>query len=420
MSGARRGLLILLASTLLGCGALTTDGGTRSDETARNRQNFNEIERGRYLATQADCTGCHTKPEGGRPMAGGYPIETPFGTLISPNITPDKDTGIGAWSDDQFVQAVQHGRGRDGAHLYPAMPYTAYVKMPREDVLAIRAYLATIPPVHNSVVSNQLPFPFRIRASMIGWNALFFDDAPFRGDPKKSGEWNRGAYLVAGPGHCGVCHNDKNFLGGDKSSGALRGTVIQGWEAPDLTADERTGLADWSADDIVAYLKTGHNRISAASGPMGEVIRDSTSQMHDADLQAIATFLKDQPAPQQSSPAAVVRNDPAMKEGQAIYVDECSACHARNGAGAPNIFPALKDSPIVQSSDPTSLARVVLHGTQNVATAQAPTGSAMPAFGWKLTDQQAAAVLTYIRNAWGNAAPAVTSGQVNDLRSSKG
>ncbi|HXR88380.1 MAG TPA: cytochrome c [Stellaceae bacterium] len=420
MSGLRRGAPGLLALMLLGCSASAADIATRPNETAHNRQNFDEIQRGRYLATLSDCTGCHTKPEGGAFMAGGYPIETPFGKLISPNITPDKDTGIGAWSDDQFVDAVQHGRARDGAHLYPAMPYTAYVKMPREDVLAIRAYLATIPPVRNSVVSNQLPFPFRIRASMIAWNWLFFDDEPFRGDPKKSAEWNRGAYLVAGPAHCGVCHNDKNFLGGDKSNGALRGTVIQGWEAPDLTQDRRTGLAHWTVDDIVAYLKTGHNRISAASGPMAEVIRDSTSQMHDDDLQAIATFVKDQAAPQQQSASAIAQSDPAMKEGQAIYVDACSACHARDGSGAPNIFPALKNSPIVQSTDPTTLARVVLHGTQNVATPEAPTGPAMPAFGWKLTDQQAAAVLTYIRNAWGNAAAAVTAGQVNDLRSPSG
>ena len=420
MSRAGQIASVAFGLALIGCSALAADIATRRDETAHNRQDFGEIERGRYLATLADCTGCHTKPDGGALMAGGYPIQTPFGTLISPNITPDKDTGIGAWTDEQFVQAVQRGKARDGAHLYPAMPYTAFVKMPREDVLAIRAYLATIPAVHNDVVSNQLPFPFNIRASMIGWNWLFFDDAPFRGDLKKSGEWNRGAYLVAGPAHCGVCHNAKNFLGGDKSNGALRGTVIQGWEAPDLTEDRRTGLADWSVDDIVAYLKTGHNRISAASGPMAEVIKDSTSEMHDDDLHAIATFIKDQPAPQQPSSSAVAKTDPAMKTGEAIYVDECSACHAPNGAGVPHLFPALKDSPIVQSADPTTLTRVVLHGTQNVATEAAPTGPAMPAFGWKLTDQQTAAVLTYIRNAWGNAAPAVKAGQVSDLRSPSG
>lgn len=420
MSGGRPIAGAALALTLLGGVALAADIETRRDEAAHNRQNFDEIARGRYLATLADCTGCHTKPDGGALMAGGYPIETPFGTLVSPNITPDKDTGIGGWSDDQFVAAVQHGRARDGAHLYPAMPYTAYVKMPRADVLAIRAYLATLPPVDNPVESNQLPFPFNIRASMIGWNALFFHDAPFRGDPGKSGEWNRGAYLVAGPGHCGVCHNSKNFLGGDKSNGTLRGAVLQGWLAPDLTQNQRTGLADWTVDDIVAYLKTGQNRLSFASGPMAEVIRDSTSQMHDDDLHAIATYLKDQPAPQQPAPAAVAKDDPAMKTGEAVYVDECSACHARDGSGAAKIFPPLKGSSITQADDPTTLIRVVLHGTQNVATQDAPTGPSMPAFGWKLTDRQAASVLTYIRNSWGNAAPAVSAGQVGKLRAPSG
>ena len=420
MNGARRGLGAVLALTLIGGGALAADITTRPNETAHNRQNFDEIERGHYLARMADCTGCHTNPKGGAFMAGGYPIETPFGMLNSPNITPDIDTGIGAWTDQQFVDAVQHGRGRDGMRLYPAMPYTAYVKMPREDVLAIRAYLATIPPVKNAVVANQLPFPFRIRASMIFWDWLFFNDEPFRGDPKKSDEWNRGAYLVAGPGHCGVCHTSKNFLGGDKSSGALQGGVLQGWVSPDLTEDKRSGLADWSIEDIVAYLKTGHNRLSFASGPMAEVIADSTSHLEKADLHAIATFIKDQPAPQKPASASLNQSDSAMKVGEAVYIDQCAACHDRTGVGAKDIFPPLKGSPIVQQADPTTLARVVLHGTQNVATAEAPTGPAMPAFGWKFTDEQTAAVLTYIRNAWGNAAPAVTAGQVSDLRSPKG
>jgi mono/diheme cytochrome c family protein len=420
MSGRRQIVWTALSLLLVGGVAFAADNETRGDLTTQNRQNFDEIERGRYLTTLGDCTGCHTKPDGGAYMAGGYPIQTPFGNLISPNITPDKDTGIGAWTDDQFVAAVQNGRARDGAHLYPAMPYTAFVKMPREDVLAIRAYLDTIPAVNNTVYSNQLPFPFSIRASMIGWNALFFHDAPFRGNPAKSPEWNRGAYLVEGPAHCGVCHNTKNFLGGDKSNGTLRGAVLQGWVAPDLTQDQRTALADWTVDDIVAYLKTGQNRISFASGPMAEVIRDSTSHMHGEDLHAIATYLKDQPATQQPATPAVAQNDPAMKTGEAVYVDQCSACHARDGSGSAKIFPPLKGSPIAQSSDPTTLVRVVLHGTQNVATPGAPTGASMPAFGWKLTDQQTAAVLTYIRNAWGNAAPVVDAGQVSKLRSPSG
>ncbi len=415
LHGARYAMLALGMGLLVAGAAVAANLGRRENEIAHDGQNYAEIERGHYLAIVADCTGCHTKP-GGAFMAGGYPIATPFGKLISPNITPDRDTGIGAWTDDQFVAAVQKGRAEDGSHLYPAMPYTAFSKMPREDMLAIRAYLDTLSPVHNDVVSNQLPFPFNIRASMAVWNGLFFHPAPFRGDPTKSAAWNRGAYLVEGPGHCGVCHTPKNFLGADKSSDALQGAVLQGWTSPDLTQDQRAGLADWSVDDIVAYLKTGHNRIASASGPMGDVIADSTSHMHDDDLKAIATYLKDLPAPQQPASVAVARSDPAMRSGEAIYADECSACHAMNGAGAKNMFPALKDSPIVQSRDPTTLIRVVLHGTRNVATDHSPTGPAMPTFGWKLSDKQTAAVLTYIRNAWGNAAPAVDAGEVHKLR----
>lgn len=414
MSGLRFAALVAIGMLSTGI-ALADDIEVRRDETEHNRQNYDEIVRGRYLATLGDCTGCHTAP-GGKLMAGGYPIATPFGTLVSPNLTPDVDTGIGSWSDDQFVAAVQQGRSRDGARLYPAMPYPYYAKMPRQDVLAIRAYLATLPAVHNPVVSNQLPFPFRIRASMIAWDALFFHPTPFTPDPKKSAQWNRGAYLVEGPAHCGVCHTTKNFLGADKGDDAFRGAVLQGWFSPDLTEDSRSGLADWSVDDIVAYLKTGHNRISFATGPMAEEIADSTSHINDDDLKAIATFLKGEPAPQQAAVSPVAQNDPAMRAGEAIYRDECSACHAPDGSGAENLFPALKDSPIVQSQDPTTLIRVVLHGTQNVATQAAPTGASMPALGWKLTDRQAAAVLTYIRNAWGNAAPPVDAGAVGKIR----
>jgi mono/diheme cytochrome c family protein len=404
-------------ATLLG---LATASGavaaalTPQEGIANDRQSYDEIARGRYLAILGDCSGCHTKP-GGKPYAGGYPITTPFGDLLSPNLTPDKDTGIGNWSDDQFVAAVQQGVAPEG-HLYPAMPYTNFAAMSRQDVLAIRAYLATLEPVHNSVVANQLPFPFRIRASMIGWNALFFHPHAFQPTQGKSAEWNRGAYLVEGPAHCGVCHTTKNFLGGDKSGSTLQGAVLQGWFSPDITQDKRTGLADWNADDIVAYLKTGHNRISAATGPMAEVIADSTSQMSESDLRAIATYLKDMPAPHAPSAQPVTTDDPAMRAGEAIYVDQCAACHNMMGTGEANIFPPLKDSPIVQSDQPTSLIRVVIHGTRNVATPEAPTGAAMPAYGWKLSDQQAAAVLTYIRNSWGNAASAVSAGQVKDQR----
>lgn len=410
----RYGGLILGLSVALRAGiAFAATGG--KDETAHNTQAYDEIARGRYLATLGDCAACHTR-EGGKPYAGGEPIETPFGIVLAANITPDPDTGIGSWTDDDFVTALQQGKGKDGVHLYPAMPYPYFAKMSRDQILAIRAYLDTLEPVHNAVETDQLPFPFKFRLGMVFWNALFFRGAAFEPVAGKSNEWNRGGFIVEGPGHCAACHTPKNFLGGDKNGEALQGATLQGWFAPDLTNDPRNGISDWSAADIVAYLKTGHNEHAAASGTMAQVIEDSTSNMRDSDLKAIASYLKDLPAPNPSTAPAVAQNDPAMRAGQAIYVDNCEACHAGDGSGVANLVPPLKDSPIVQSVDPTTLARVVLHGTRNVATAQAPTGPAMPALGWKLTNQQTAAVLTYIRNAWGNAAPAVSAGEVNKLR----
>lgn len=382
---------------------------------AADRQAFDQIERGRYLAAIGDCAACHTAP-GGKLYAGGLAIATPFGTLIGPNLTPDRKTGIGDWSDNDFINAMQQGRGRESAHLYPAMPYTYYTKVTREDALAIRAYLATLDPVHNKVVSNQLPFPFNIRFSMALWNALFFTPGQFEPIAGKSDDWNRGAYLVEGLGHCGMCHTAKNALGGDKASHALQGGALQGWFSPNLTDDSRIGLGSWSVDEVVTYLKTGHNVFESATGPMSEVITDSTSQMTDADLKAIAVYLKDQSPQKNMSPKALPAEDPTMGAGRAIYVDNCAACHTAAGTGIPSLFSALKGSPSVQSADPISLIRVVLQGAQSVATERAPTGPSMPALGWKLTDEQVAAVMTYIRNSWGNAAAPVSASDVKGAR----
>jgi mono/diheme cytochrome c family protein len=389
--------------------------GVVAAAAASDPQAFDEIARGHYLVMVGDCAACHTAP-GGKPFAGGRPIETPFGNLIAPNITPDRGTGIGAWSDDAFVRAMQSGISRDGGHLYPAMPFTYYTKVSRRDVLAIRAYLNTVEPVASAIKSNQLPFPFNIRASMAVWDTLYFKAGEFAPVPGKPEAWNRGAYLVQGLGHCGACHTRKTSLGGDEPSHALQGGRLQGWYAPDLTSDPRLGLGGWSAQDIADYLRTGHNRVAAATGPMAEVVGRSTSQMTDQDLAAIATYLKDQPAHGAASVKALEGDDPAMRTGQAIYRDACAACHGADGSGVAGLFPALKASPSAQSADPTSLIRVVLRGAQSVATNRAPTGASMPAFGWKLTDDQLASVLTYVRNDWGNAAPAVSSGTVRDLR----
>jgi mono/diheme cytochrome c family protein len=379
-------------------------------------QNFTQIERGRYLAILSDCASCHTVPGSHQPFAGGRAIETPFGNILAPNITPDPETGIGSWSDDAFDAAIRKGLRRNGSRLYPAMPYTAYTKMSREDVLAIRAYLNTVTPVRNAVNANALPFPFNIRASMRVWNMLYFSQGDYKPDAEKSAEWNRGAFLVEGPGHCGACHTPKTLLGGDKADQYLRGGLLQGWSAPDITGDSRVGIGAWSAEDLVAYLKSGHNRVSAATGPMAEVVTLSTEHLTDPDLKAIATYLKSLSG-KQDHPQTLSKEDAAMTSGAAIYRDQCSACHGIDGKGIAELFPSIADSSMVKSDDPTTSIRIVLRGARSVGTQDQPTAPGMPSYGSQLDDAQIAAVLTYMRNGWGAAAAPVGAADVARVRS---
>ena len=395
--------------------ALLVAGAAEVRAQNPDKQAFEVVEHGRYMATAADCAACHTAP-GGKPFAGGGSLETPFGILLAPNITPDPGTGIGGWTDDEFVNAVQNGVGHGGIHLYPAMPYTYYTKMTREDVVAIRAYLDTVEPVRNKVIANQLPFPFNQRETMIGWNGLYFTPGQFKPDPAKSAEWNRGAYLVEGAEHCGLCHTPKNAMGGDENSRAMQGSVLQNWHAPDITGNRRVGIGDWTVEDVALYLKTGRNRYDIASGPMADAVSHSTSHLTDADLRAIAVYLKDLPAGGGEQPQPVAAQDPAMQRGRAIYDQQCAACHTGGGGGIVGLFPRLSGAPLVQQSQATSLIRVVLEGSRAVATDGAPTGPAMPSFSWRLSDGDVAAVLTYIRNSWGNAAAPVSDGDVTSMR----
>jgi len=384
--------------------------------------NSDQVERGRYLVTLGDCVACHMSAggevRGSAGFVGGRPIETPFGSIVTPNITPDPETGIGRWNADQFYRAMHEGRRPNGDRLYPAFPYTYFTRVTREDSDAIFAYLRTLDPVSNAVDRNALPFPLDIRASMIAWNALFFTPGEFRADPARSAEWNRGAYIVEGLAHCGACHTPKNLAGADRDSRRFAGGPLQGWYATNITTDDRTGLGTWSGDDIVAYLRTGRNARSAASGPMAEVVEYSTSRMTEEDLRAIATYLKEPPHPPAApaARAAVAADDARMRAGEAIYADGCSACHARDGQGVANLFPRLAGSQVVQQEGNETLLRVVLQGVRAAHTDAAPTAPAMPAFGWRLDDAQAAAVTTYVRNAWGNVAPAVTEGDAARMR----
>jgi mono/diheme cytochrome c family protein len=376
-----------------------------------DEQDFKVIDRGRYLTAVADCTACHTDPNTKRPFAGGRPIETPFGIVLSANITPDAQTGIGNWSDEDFDAAVRRGRMPDGSHLYPAMPYGYFARMSRDDVLAIRAYLSTVPAVHNPVQTNQLSFPFSIRMGMAVWNWLYFQPGEFQPEPGKPAEWNRGAYLVRGPGHCGACHTPKTFLGGDKTKHRLQGYAIQGWFAPDIRGNGG-GLENWSVTDIAEYLQRGHNRFAAAAGPMAEVVELSGSQMTPDDLEAIGTYLKQQSGAS-SNIEPVAANDPRMQAGAAIYTDLCSACHKKDGTGVAYLIPNLAGAASVSARDPTDVLRVLINGAESAATAAEPTAPAMPAYGWQLNDAQIAAVATFIRNSWGHASVPV---KVSDAR----
>jgi mono/diheme cytochrome c family protein len=381
---------------------------------ATGADSYNIVEKGRYLTTVGDCTACHTLP--GKPLfSGGVILDTPFGKLAGANITPDPVNGIGRWSFDDFQNAMSKGHGLDGKRLYGAMPFTAYTKVKREDNLAIWAYLKSVDAVDNKVETNQLPFPFNVRTSLIGWNLINFKEGEFTPNPQKSEQWNRGAYLVEGLGHCGTCHTPKNLIGGDKNTQLLTGANLQNWVAPNITSVGHDGIGAWSEDDIVKYLKTGANRFDIASGPMAEEVEHSSQHWKDEDLMAVAVYLKDGAKPAEA-PTPVAATDAAMVAGKAIYADRCSACHTPKGEGAPNLFPKLAMSPLINSNDPSSLIRVVLAGSRAGATDAAPTAPAMPAFGWNLSDENVADVLTYVRNTWGNAAPAVSGGAVKDVR----
>lgn len=405
-----------MKATLLGMGLGLSLSLSPSTLASGDHQDFPGIERGRYLTVLGDCAACHTVPGSDQPFAGGRPIETPFGMVVSSNITPDRETGIGAWTDEEFVSSLTNGTGRNGTHLYPAMPYTYFATLTRQDALAIRLYLNTIAPVRNTVRSNQLPFPFSVRAAMVVWNAMFFTPGAFQPVAGKSAEWNRGAYLVEGLMHCGMCHTPKNMFGGDELSRRLQGYALQGWFAPNITNDNRRGLGGWSIEDIVSYLKTGHSQTAAASGPMSEEVSDSSTKVADADLRAVAVYLKDQPGQGHENDAPAAIDEAVMKTGAAIYADECSACHTPKGTGIPGLFPALRGSASVQSGQPTSVVHVILRGARSAATDAAPTAPAMPSFSWLLNDREVAAVATYVRNAWGNTAPAVSAGEVGGER----
>ncbi|HEY8230158.1 MAG TPA: c-type cytochrome [Rhodanobacteraceae bacterium] len=378
------------------------------------RQPWGTIQQGKYLTRAGDCKSCHTA-EGGKPYAGGRPVPTPFGIVYSVNITPDPDTGIGAWSEDDFYRAMHDGIDQQGNRLYPAFPYPWYTHMTRGDVDAIKAYLDTVKPVRQVDREPKLGWPFSMRSMLAVWDKMYLDARQFQPDPKRSAEWNRGKYLVDGAGHCGACHSSKNMLGHADTSHPMQGGMAEHVFAPNLGAGERDGLSGWTRQDIVEYLATGSNRLATAAGPMAEVVQASTQYLKQRDLEAMATYLKSLEGPKPERPN--VPDKDTMRTGEALYVDDCAGCHMHSGAGIANAFPPLRASSAVQASKPDLLIAVILQGARSPETSTKPSGLTMPAFDSKLDDAEVAALTTYIRNAWGNRAADVSRGDVARLRS---
>lgn len=367
------------------------------------------VARGKYLAEAGDCLACHTA-NGGKPLAGGRALATPFGPLTSPNITPDRDTGIGNWSDDDFYRLMHEGIGKGGEYIYPVMPFPWYTIVTRADVLAIKAYLFSMPAVHSPRPKNTLSFPFNVRDSLLAWRTAFFKPGQFKPDPQLSDEVNRGSYLVNGLAHCGECHNAHPIAGSSRFREPLAGGTLQNWYAPNITSDIRSGIGGWSNADLVSFLKTGTAPGKGiAVGPMAEAVH-SLSHLTDADLNAMAAYLKSTPA----RPDKGHEGDPIQPfdRGAETYLSYCGSCHGVDGQGMPGMIPALKGNGAVLAKGPQNVISVMLGGLPATGTF-AP----MPAIGAEMSDEQIADVANYVRQAWQQAAPATaTAAMVYGLR----
>ncbi|NDL62137.1 c-type cytochrome [Acerihabitans arboris] len=387
------------------------------------------VSTGQYLATAGDCVACHTTA-GGRPFAGGLKMNTPVGAIYSTNITPDKDTGIGDYRYEDFAKAVREGVAKDGHHLYPAMPYTSFAKINDEDMRALYDFfMRQVPAVKQPNRDSDIPWPLNMRWPLAAWNWVFHDDDAFRPDKGQNAEWNRGAYLVQGLEHCGTCHTPRGLAFQEKAldqsdDAYLSGGTLEGWHAPDLTGNANDGLGRWSADELVMFLKTGRTDSSAAFGAMTDVVEHSTQHLSDADLRAMAVYLKSikssdphaaVPREDDATSAALVKGDMG-KPGAQEYMDNCAACHRIDGKGYAKTFPALAHNPAVLSDDPSSLVSIVLRGGKMAVTKDAVTGLTMPDFAWRLDDRQVADLLSFVRSGWGNNAPPVSAKQVKELR----
>lgn len=395
--------------------------GMASFATLADDNGAEQIKRGEYLARAGDCVACHTKA-GGQPFAGGLSMATPIGNIYSTNITPDKKTGIGDYSYDDFQKAVRHGVAKNGDTLYPAMPYPSYAVIGDDDMKAMYAYfMQGVQPVEQANRDSDIMWPLSMRWPLAIWRGMFAPDVkafqPIKGqDPVLA----RGQYLVEGLGHCGACHTPRSLtmqekaLNDSEGSDYLSGSsaAIDGWNASNLRGDNRDGLGRWSEDDLVQFLRTGRNDQTAVFGGMTDVVEHSLQHLSAEDATAIARYLKSLGAKdpnqtgfkQDDAVAKALWKGDDSKPGASVYVDSCAACHKTDGSGYKRFFPELRGNPVVQAEDPTSLIHIVLSGATLPGVKGAPSSITMPAFGWRLKDQQVADVVNFVRTSWGNTA----------------
>jgi mono/diheme cytochrome c family protein len=388
------------------------------------------VARGEYLAKAADCVACHTVPDSGKPFAGGVAFKLPFGTIYSSNLTPDPKDGIGAYTDEEFVRAVREGIRRDGQHLYPAFPYTSYTALSRDDVLAIKAYLMTLPAIAEPNRANDLGFPFNQRWAMSVWNAAFFKSRRFVPDASKPEQWNSGAYLATALGHCGECHTPRNFGFGLEHGHELAGEELQGWRAYNITSDAKYGIGDWSDADIAAYLTTGHAAEHAsASGPMGEAVAHSLQFLNPQDAAALVAYLRTIPAHEgkhpvqvDSKPAALASSTPmlpasdeltANTQGLQLFEGACASCHQWNGPGRESPYASLVGTRGVNDPRAVNVTQIILQGVRyRVGGSEV----FMPAFGDAYSDTEVSALANYVVAHFGGKQGTVTPEEVAKRR----
>ena len=389
------------------------------------------IKQGEYLARAGDCVACHTA-KGGKSFAGGLPMETPIGTLYSTNITPDK-TGLGDYSFEDFDQAVRHGVAKNGSTLYPAMPYPSYARVSESDMQALYAYfMKGVEPVAQVNKDSDIPWPLSMRWPLAGWRWMFAPKVEdYKAQAGADPVISRGAYLVEGLGHCGACHTPRALTMQEKSLSASDGSAflsgsapLEGWIAKSLRGDHKDGLGSWSEEQLVQFLKTGRSDRSAVFGGMSDVVVHSMQYMSEEDLTAIARYLKtlpavdpkDQPHQYDKQVADALWKGDDSKPGASVYIDNCAACHRTDGHGYTRVFPALAGNPVLQTADATSLINIVLNGGTLPATHTAPSTFTMPAFAWRLSDQEVADVVSFVRGSWGNKGAPVKASDVANVR----